>query len=232
MTISRAHASRVQNAPATREAVCHHENQRHAPRTPIPRNEQNVDITTETISTISIGNSPVDAPRSGSQANPCWREVCVSATFPDGAPIQWLPDRRRFLNGLHGYFPVQGLDTRRNVKIGSLYPTSSAATTPAHQRRPPTDLLPRRLCRQVQLEERPHQSSVARPLARRTSEWLQRTVQSLAGTSCWESLFTSWRGPTGRPQGSAIPVTIALRRLDSERVPRSPARRRGNRGRW
>ena len=39
-----------------------------------------------------------------------------------GAPIQLHPDRRRFLTGFGGYMPLQGLDAKRNVKIGALYP--------------------------------------------------------------------------------------------------------------
>ena len=39
-----------------------------------------------------------------------------------GAPALWHPDRRRFLTGEAGYFPLQGLDAKRNVKIGAWYP--------------------------------------------------------------------------------------------------------------
>jgi WD40 repeat protein/serine/threonine protein kinase len=48
------------------------------------------------------------------------REGVTSSGY--GWPVQWLPDRRRFLTGLSGYFPVQGLDAKRNAKIGTLYP--------------------------------------------------------------------------------------------------------------
>ena len=38
-----------------------------------------------------------------------------------GVPLQWHPDRKRFLSG-GGYFPVQGLDSNRGVRLGTLYP--------------------------------------------------------------------------------------------------------------
>ena len=38
-----------------------------------------------------------------------------------GYPLQWHPDRKRFLSG-GGYFPVQGLDSNRGVRLGTLYP--------------------------------------------------------------------------------------------------------------
>ncbi len=49
------------------------------------------------------------------------REGTVSYGY--GWPVQWHPDRRRFLTGMVGYFPLQGLDAKRDVKIGSLYPS-------------------------------------------------------------------------------------------------------------
>ena len=39
-----------------------------------------------------------------------------------GFPVQWHPDRKRFLAGTGSYFPVQGLDTNRSVRLGTLYP--------------------------------------------------------------------------------------------------------------
>lgn len=46
-------------------------------------------------------------------------------TIGFGNPLYWHPDKRRFLCGLGGYHPIQGLDIKKGQLLGSLYPNLS-----------------------------------------------------------------------------------------------------------